>query len=1233
MFLPPIGLRHSRKSRAWVPITVLVVLVGCGKIEPAPVPSTTALTPQTHSAFPIEAGPHAVDCNTCHGDFPTFKQFTCLGCHTHDQAPTQTVHTGLADYSYTNAACYSCHPDGTQTTFDHPGITGNCASCHDTGGPFAALPVTGFTHSPIGSTDCGGCHTTTNWRGGNAPAGLVDDPQQAITLDALIPTYAATSISRLSAQTETLPMPMAHATAQVVTTAFSACTNCHLNGSTGEYYPGDFHSSLANLRLAQPTACSDCHSASLPTGFVGPLATSPVRTPASGAMKHDAVAWANGQPTTTKLAADDCGVCHTSPSQTSPASWAVSRAGTTPALFHAPLTSAGRPQPSSCVDCHANSRPVSLLTSLNSALPANVTFDHSTSQSLGDCTSCHVSSPSPSWVSWAGGRFHLAGSASPKTCLPCHSGERPTSTATWRSPTYTASPFDYVTNARGIKHGAGQDCVACHSGPGTGAWGSTQNWLNGYFPHNPTTLSGTTCISCHMTQRPDLLPGTTPADMAALLGFDHSMNGTGDCFGCHQATVTANTYTHLYNTGTGTLPNGDWKGGISYPGSTLVGSPNQFITATEITLNRSGANNLVTSTNSTLATLYNEMLHVSTALPPQLNAGPTQSPDYSKCWHCHTSSGSTVTSYADGIFHSALTNYSATPGGTVSPLPQPTTLCTDCHTQMRPEGIVELTASDLQPMDHTARFTSTVTIGGQTVNGVAGLECATCHHSPGNTWADGLFHANIGTAVPQDCVTCHYPTMANTARADLANGTRYQMKHASAQLTFQGCQTCHTTALSRATTTPIASTLWSGGLYHSRLSAQPAACVDCHAVSDPPANTPTQSSTIYNLTTGATATNKAQWMNHGTSQVVGADCVVCHAADAKTSGSAWSKATRFHGSVPASTTCRECHGVTNGGGSVIGTNNNLPVGLTNSSMQTTASANASTGVPAGTFDQITHADINASSHDCNFCHTQLGVSTTPGVQGREWAQALFHVNFRSSNPLIMNGTTGRCSNCHMNVKPGTSFTTWDHSTYTSASGTADCSSCHSWPGTGTATAPNWRGAAAMPAYINVGGFPVLRPPASSSVIQAGINNLPHPAVASGVACTTCHQNSAGGKSAFGYDHLSTLINTNCNSCHEAGSNLIGTAWNNATTEATGAGDTRAYTLPSVVASFKGNSRAIPYPNHFYPVDCNQCHVVPTGNGYVTTGSAYQTAWRFPHTTARMTNPSTCVMCHTNGIPN
>jgi hypothetical protein len=584
--------------------------------------------------------------------------------------------------------------------------------------------------------------------------------------------------------------------------------------------------------------------------------------------------------------------------------------------------------------------------------------------------------------------------------------------------------------------------------------------------------------------------------MNLLLAFDHSVNGTGDCFGCHQATVAAGRYQRYFNV---TLKNsGDWQGGLGYPGATLIGSPSQFVTVTEIVLQRSGTNNLVTSTTSTSATLWNEMLHISTAIPPSIYPGPANTPDYKKCYYCHTTTNPADGSpYANGQFHPRLTS-----------LQQPTTQCLDCHSQMRPAGIVEKAASDLQPMDHNAP-------------GVGQIECAVCHKQPGVNWTDGIFHANIGAAIPQDCTTCHYPLMADAARSDVSSGVNYAMKHASSQLTFQNCQTCHTTALSNSTKTPV-STLWQTGAFHPSLPSQPSACLDCHAVSEPAANASTQSSVTYNLPLGGTSSNTAQWMNHGSASVAGKDCFACHAADAKTSGSAWSKSDSFHGPVSSPSSCRECHGLTNGGGSVAGTNNNLPVGLTNSSTLTTAAADSTTGVPAGTLDQITHTDINVSSHDCSFCHTQKGVSTVAGVQGKEWAQAAFHASFTSASSLAMNGTTGRCSNCHMNVKPAATFPLLDHSAFSANPGTQDCSSCHSWPGTGTATtAPNWLGASAAPLTVTLTGW------ASGTSITSNTVTFAHPRPSTYTSCAQCHAGSTY-STVIDYNHDGLTSNVTIN---------------------------------------------------------------------------------------------------------
>ena len=696
--------------------------------------------------------------------------------------------------------------------------------------------------------------------------------------------------------------------------------------------------------------------------------------------------------------------------------------------------------------------------------------------------------------------------------------------------------------------------------------------------------------------------------------------------------MAAGTYVNYVNPSTQKLPNGDWKGGQTYPGSSFASSANQFITVTEWTLSRSGPNNLVTSASSIAATLYNGMLHVSKVLPAPLAAGPSGAPDDSKCWHCHTNNNGTVTAFRDGKFHAALTSYRATPTGTVAPFPQPTSNCGDCHASMLPVGIVEKMGSSLQAMDHGVSFSGTVTIAGVSVTKISQLDCSTCHKSPGSTWSDGTFHSNVGAAVPQDCVSCHYMAMADAAKADVKSGTNFTMKHGSPQLTFQGCQTCHPSALSKAATTPVAATLWQTGTFHASIGKQPSTCLECHAVSQPAAGASTQSTVTYTLSVGATVSNGAQWMNHGSGQVAGKDCAACHATDAKASGSAWSKSDSFHAAVTKVSTCQECHGLTNGGGSVAGTKNNLPAGLTSSTMPTTAPTGSSTGIPAGTLAQIAHTDVNVTGHDCGFCHTQAGASTVAGTTGKEWAQARFHANFTAAaSALVINGTTGRCSNCHMNDKPGAAYAGQDHSTFTNASGSTDCSSCHSFPGTGSVSAPNWLGAAGgVPQVINVGGFAISQPPATSATTQAGINSLPHPTVGS-TACSTCHKNGAGGKNAIGYDHKSSLINAKCAACHEAGSNLVGTPWNSATSQSAGAGDTRPYTITGLVPSTGGNHALKDDYDHFFNHDCGQCHVPPAGIAATTTGSAYKSAWKFNHNESKMKNPSVCNMCH--GSPN
>lgn len=105
-------------------------------------PSVTAVNHETHTFFPVAMGAHALaDCNACHGDFDTFTQFTCVNCHEHSQEITDPTHVRVANYTWSGARCYECHPDGeAASAVDHTNLFPigdgtihdniTCRSCH-----------------------------------------------------------------------------------------------------------------------------------------------------------------------------------------------------------------------------------------------------------------------------------------------------------------------------------------------------------------------------------------------------------------------------------------------------------------------------------------------------------------------------------------------------------------------------------------------------------------------------------------------------------------------------------------------------------------------------------------------------------------------------------------------------------------------------------------------------------------------------------------------------------------------------------------------------------------------------------------------------------------------------------------------------------------------------------------------------------------------------------------------
>ncbi len=79
--------------------------------------NTTSWTGATfnHSQFPIYSGNHAhawTTCGDCHTNSSNYQVFSCINCHTHDQASTDPHHRSVRGYVYAPTSCYSCHPTG-----------------------------------------------------------------------------------------------------------------------------------------------------------------------------------------------------------------------------------------------------------------------------------------------------------------------------------------------------------------------------------------------------------------------------------------------------------------------------------------------------------------------------------------------------------------------------------------------------------------------------------------------------------------------------------------------------------------------------------------------------------------------------------------------------------------------------------------------------------------------------------------------------------------------------------------------------------------------------------------------------------------------------------------------------------------------------------------------------------------------------------------------------------------
>lgn len=217
----------------------LLLLAACDRPPGAkPGPWLTNLTPATHAVFPIDSGAHAgADCDACHGAFDSFLEFSCIGCHAHDQAVADPPHAPVAGYAYGPTACYACHPNGRAQDVDHARIFPIAAGAKHQGIECRRCHIDPTNRAVLG---CGQCHASGPM--GSAHGNVGD---YAFDSTACIRCHGDSQVDRVAGH---LPFGIAAGYKHYR----QPCLSCHPNTRADKPFAADFALGAAS--------CAACHS-------------------------------------------------------------------------------------------------------------------------------------------------------------------------------------------------------------------------------------------------------------------------------------------------------------------------------------------------------------------------------------------------------------------------------------------------------------------------------------------------------------------------------------------------------------------------------------------------------------------------------------------------------------------------------------------------------------------------------------------------------------------------------------------------------------------------------------------------------------------------------------------------------------------------------------------------------------------------------------------------------------
>jgi Class III cytochrome C family len=1119
-----------------------------------------------------------------HNPVPT----TCIACHAYER-PT-TVMNGF-DHSIGGMGdCAACHKTNIGVnwlgaTFSHNPVPAACASCHSSEQPTTIINE--MSHQAGGIGDCAGCHSANvgvSWTGGT----YSHNPAPASCSACHSPQRPTSIINGFN-----------HSVG-----GMGDCATCHLQ-------PGVTWSGASFSHNPKPATCAGCHASERPTTVVNNFNHALYGTGDCASCHNNAgVSWAGGifphspaptgcnachttdtvytaisstvknQMNHSLLAIPDCVTCHTNAASTSGwTSWVVENVtnGTSTALgskgsFHANMATV-----TTCQGCHSNERPSAIVSNFNHTLNGN-----------GDCVTCHTNPG----LSWAGG--NVSHSPTPTACYSCHVAD----------PLYTAIQ-NTVKNQMNHSSITITECVACH-----GSAAAASNWASWNVENVPngtsTALSSkgtvhtnkaglTTCQGCHSNERP----------VAAVNGFSHAANGTGDCVSCHT------------------------NQGLSWAGGQFSHSP------TPTSCNSCHISDSVYTAIS--GTIKNQMVHTAVALPDCIGChGPVAAASAWTSWVVEgISNGTSTAQSSKGVFHTNVAGLATCqachanerPTTTINGFSHATSGtgdCVTCHTNPGLSWAGGLFSHSPTPATCTSCHTNDTvytSIAGTVKNemlhtAVTLPDCATCHSAKAaaSSWANwsvesitngtttalgskGAFHANVSSVTTcQGCHTNERPATVVGGFSHATNGTG-------------DCVSCHAN--------PGLS--WAGGIFNH--SPTPATCASCHT-----------SDTVY---TAISTTVKNQ-MNH--SSVALPDCATCHSAKAAASSWAnWSVESvangtttalgtqgSFHANVAAPATCQGCHTnerptatvngfshATNGTGDCVSCHNNPGLSWAGGNFThspapaTCASCHTNdtvyTAISGTVKNEMLHTAV--SLPDCATCHSTKAAASN-------WANWVVEsINNGTTTALGTKGSfhanvaaPATCQGCHTNERPNFTINGFSHVT----NGTGDCVSCHNNPGL------SWAGGLFSHSPTPTTCYTChISDSVYTSISSTVTNQMNHSAISIS-DCVACHGTAAAAsnwaswnaetvangtstaRTTKGIFHTNTAAPTSCTACHT--------------------NEVPAGTVPNTADGF----------NHLstYGTECYTCHTVVAAN----TGLKWSGGF-FNHNNNNAASFTNCSPCH------